>query len=93
MRVGLPKEIKPGEHRVGLPPTAVREYVGHGHEVLVEAGAGAGAGYVDEVYRRAGAQIGSRPGTSSSPICISPPIPPRPRACWLRAAPPSPMRR
>jgi alanine dehydrogenase len=57
MRVGLPKEIKPGEHRVGLPPTAVREYVGHGHEVLVEAGAGAGAGYVDEVYRRAGAQI------------------------------------
>jgi alanine dehydrogenase len=57
MRVGLPKEIKPGEHRVGLPPTAVREYVEHGHEVLVEAGAGSGAGYADDAYRRAGAKL------------------------------------
>ena len=44
MRVGVPREIKPDEYRVGLPPTAVREYVAHGHEVLVEAGAGVGAG-------------------------------------------------
>ena len=57
MRVGLPKEIKPGEHRVGLPPTAVREYVERGHEVLVEAGAGIGAGYPDKAYRRAGAKL------------------------------------
>ena len=57
MRVGVPKEIKPGEHRVGLPPTAVREYVAHGHQVLVETTAGQGAGYGDEAYVRAGAVI------------------------------------
>jgi alanine dehydrogenase len=57
MRVGVPREIKPGEHRVGLTPTAVREYVARGHEVLVESGAGVGAGYPDEVFRRAGAKI------------------------------------
>jgi len=57
MRVGVPKEIKPGEHRVGLPPTAVREYVARGHEVLVETTAGQGAGYADEAYVRAGARI------------------------------------
>jgi alanine dehydrogenase len=57
MRVGVPREIKPDEYRVGLTPTAVREYVGHGHEVLVETGAGAGAGYSDGAYKRAGAQI------------------------------------
>jgi alanine dehydrogenase len=57
MRVGVPKEIKPGEHRVGLPPTAVREYVAHGHQVLVETTAGTGAGYSDEAYVRAGATI------------------------------------
>lgn len=57
MRVGVPSEIKPGEHRVGLTPTAVREYVGHGHSVLVQTGAGLGAGYGDEVYVKAGATI------------------------------------
>lgn len=57
MRVGVPREIKPDEYRVGLTPAAVREYVAHGHEVLVEQGAGAGAGYGDEAYVRAGAQI------------------------------------
>src|SRR6476661_7550305 len=57
MRVGVPREIKPDEYRVGLTPTAVREYVGHGHEVFVEAGAGAGAGYSDEAYVRAGATM------------------------------------
>ena len=57
MRVGVPSEIKPGEHRVGLTPTAVREYVGHGHSVLVQSGAGLGAGYADEVYVKAGATI------------------------------------
>jgi alanine dehydrogenase len=57
MRVGVPREIKPDEYRVGLPPTAVREYVAHGHEVVVEAGAGVGAGYSDALYVRAGANI------------------------------------
>ncbi len=57
MRVGVPREIKPDEYRVGLTPTAVREYVSHGHEVVVETGAGIGAGYPDQAYTRAGATI------------------------------------
>jgi alanine dehydrogenase len=57
MRVGVPREIKPDEYRVGLTPTAVREYVSHGHEVIVEQGAGEGAGYGDALYVRAGARI------------------------------------
>ncbi|RAK67548.1 alanine dehydrogenase [Phenylobacterium kunshanense] len=57
MRVGVPREIKPDEYRVGLTPTAVREYVSHGHEVMVQAGAGLGAGYDDTLYVRAGATI------------------------------------
>ncbi|MER9463027.1 alanine dehydrogenase [Mesorhizobium sp. M0387] len=57
MRVGCPKEIKNHEYRVGLTPGSVREYVAHGHEVLVESGAGAGIGADDNAYRAAGATI------------------------------------
>jgi alanine dehydrogenase len=57
MRVGVPKEIKTHEYRVGLTPGAVREYVGAGHSVLVETDAGGGIGAGDEVYRKAGAVV------------------------------------
>ncbi|MFD1326984.1 alanine dehydrogenase [Mycoplana ramosa] len=57
MRVGCPKEIKNHEYRVGLTPGAVREYVAHGHEVMVETKAGAGIGADDDAYRAAGARI------------------------------------
>jgi alanine dehydrogenase len=57
MRVGVPKEIKVQEYRVGLTPGAVREYVTAGHHVTVETGAGSGIGASDEVYQRAGAAI------------------------------------
>ena len=57
MRVGCPKEIKNHEYRVGLTPGAVREYIAHGHEVLVETKAGAGIGADDDAYRAAGAKI------------------------------------
>jgi alanine dehydrogenase len=57
MRIGVPKEIKSQEYRVGLTPGAVREYVAAGHSVLVETQAGAGIGAEDDVYRRAGAEI------------------------------------
>ncbi|MBP6775794.1 MAG: alanine dehydrogenase [Piscinibacter sp.] len=57
MRVGVPKEIKVQEHRVGLTPMAVREYAHAGHEVLVQAGAGAGIGADDAAYVAAGARI------------------------------------
>ncbi|WP_127523572.1 alanine dehydrogenase [Mesorhizobium sp. Z1-4] len=57
MRVGCPKEIKNHEYRVGLTPGSVREYVAHGHSVVIESGAGAGIGADDNAYRAAGAQI------------------------------------
>ena len=57
MKIGCPKEIKPQEFRVGLTPNAAREAVVHGHEVLVETGAGAGAGFPDADYVAAGARI------------------------------------
>jgi alanine dehydrogenase len=57
MRVGVPKEIKTHEYRVGLTPGAVREYVSAGHSVLVESKAGVGIGAGDDVYRKAGAII------------------------------------
>ncbi len=54
MKVGVPKEIKTHEYRVGLTPGAVREYVAAGHGVLIEANAGAGIGATDESYRKGG---------------------------------------
>jgi alanine dehydrogenase len=57
MRVGVPKEIKVHEYRVGLTPGAVREYVAAGHNVVVETNAGGGIGATDEAYRKAGAVI------------------------------------
>ena len=57
MRVGVPKEIKVHEYRVGLTPGAVREYVAAGHDVVVETDAGGGIGATDETYRKAGAVI------------------------------------
>lgn len=57
MLVGVPKEIKTHEYRVGLTPAAVREYVAAGHRVVVETNAGAGIGAPDDVYRKAGAAI------------------------------------
>lgn len=57
MLLGVPKEIKTHEYRVGLTPGSVREYVARGHEVLVETGAGLGIGADDDVYRAAGATI------------------------------------
>jgi alanine dehydrogenase len=57
MRVGVPKEIKVLENRVGLVPGSVRELVTHGHEVVVEHNAGQGIGMDDDAYRRAGAKV------------------------------------
>lgn len=57
MRVGVPKEIKDNEYRVGLVPSTVRELGARGHQVMVEKGAGVGAGIADEKYVSAGAEI------------------------------------
>ncbi len=57
MRIGLPREIKDGENRVGLTPGAVTALVRRGHEVLVETGVGEGSFLSDEEYAEAGATI------------------------------------
>ncbi|HEY0301755.1 MAG TPA: hypothetical protein VGC36_10500, partial [Rhizomicrobium sp.] len=57
MRVGVPKEIKNHEYRVGMTPPAVRELTARGHEVYVETLAGDGIGIDDEMYERVGAKI------------------------------------
>jgi len=57
MLIGVPKEIKTKEFRVGLTPSSVREYVRHGHQVLIETNAGAGIQATDDDYIKAGAKI------------------------------------
>lgn len=57
MLIGIPKEIKNFEYRVGAVPGSVREFVANGHKVMVQKGAGEKIGFHDEVYRAAGAEI------------------------------------
>ncbi|MEE9447228.1 MAG: alanine dehydrogenase, partial [Arenicellales bacterium] len=57
MKVGVPKEIKNHEYRVGMTPTSARELCAHGHSVMVQTQAGSGIGATDEDYRAAGADI------------------------------------
>ena len=57
MKIGVPKEIKAREYRVGLTPSGVRELTSRGHEVVVETKAGDGIGLSDEAYEQAGAVI------------------------------------
>ena len=57
MLVGVPREIKDNEYRVGIVPSTVRELAEAGHQVLIETGAGSGAGLPDDDYKTAGAEI------------------------------------
>ncbi len=57
MRVGVPKEIKTHEYRVGMTPAGVRQLIEAGHQVLVEKGAGRGSGLTDQQYKQAGAEL------------------------------------
>ena len=57
MLVGVPKEVKNHEYRVGLVPSSVRELVHHGHKVVIETEAGGGIGFTDDDYVRAGAEV------------------------------------
>ena len=60
MYIGVPTEIKNHEYRVGLTPDSVRELTAHGHQLLVQSGAGSAIGFSDEHYREAGARLVSR---------------------------------
>ena len=57
MKIGVPKEIKSHEYRVGLTPAGVQELMRHGHQVTIESNAGIGIGFNDDAYRDAGASI------------------------------------
>ncbi|MFH2071836.1 MAG: alanine dehydrogenase, partial [Actinomycetota bacterium] len=57
MIIGVPKEIKPAERRVGMTPSSVRELIAHGHDVVVETNAGGGIGASDDDYLAVGASI------------------------------------
>ncbi len=57
MRIGVPKEIKPQENRIGLTPDSVKTLVSEGHEVLVENNGGFEAGFDNDQYKNAGAKI------------------------------------
>ena len=57
MLIGVPKEIKNHEYRVGLTPAAVKEFVSHGHQVMVQTQAGASIGFTNDQYENAGARI------------------------------------
>ena len=70
MRIGVPKEIKNHEYRVGLVPAGVRELVADGHEVIVQSRAGAGIGVDDAAYQ-APAQRSSRLPLKCLPLRIS----------------------
>lgn len=68
MRLGVPREIKVHEYRVGMTPASVRELTHHGHSVLVQSGAGAAIGLSDADYRNAGAEIS---GTAQDIFALS----------------------
>ena len=57
MKIGVPKEIKPQENRIGLTPDSVKSLVSSGHEVLVENNGGHEAGFDNDQYKTAGAKI------------------------------------
>ncbi len=62
MKIGVPKEITPGENRVALVPEVVGKMTGKGHEVIVQRGAGAGALLPDSQFEQAGAKVVDDPG-------------------------------
>lgn len=57
MKIGIPKEIKNNENRVGMTPAGVAEFIRHGHEVMVQHTAGENSGFADEAYEKVGAII------------------------------------
>ena len=79
MRIGVPKEIKTHEYRVGINPTGVKQLVAAKHSVLVQAGAGNSSGFSDETFAAAGAQIVDDParvwGDSDMVIKVKEPLP------------------
>jgi len=70
MRIGIPKETRPGEARVASTPEVVKRLVGKGFELLVESGAGTAAGYPDPEYEGAGARLTDRSGAYDADLVL-----------------------
>lgn len=70
MQVGIPKEIKAQEYRVGCTPAGVAELTGAGHQVYVETGAGTGSGFSDTDYEKAGATLVDKPADLYEAACL-----------------------
>ena len=85
MRVGVPAEVKTGENRVAITPDGVRELVAHGHEVLVERGAGDGSSIADSDFEAAGAGTGSAAEAWGAELVVKVKEPQRDEASRLRA--------
>ena len=87
MRVGIPKEIKVHEYRVGLTPPAVAELTAHGHDVIVETGAGMGIDFEDSDYVEAGARIVASPQDvfGAADMIVKVKEPQLHECAWLRA--------
>ncbi len=92
MKIGCVKEIKNNEFRVGLTPDNVKAYIAHGHEVLIEKGAGLGSGFPDAEYEAAGAKMVEAAPAVSSPTCTSQPTVSRPKHCSAARSRASPTR-
>ncbi len=85
MRIGVPKEIKVHEYRVGLSPASVSELVRAGHQVVVEATAGEGIGFTDQRYERAGATIGGLDEVFGAELIVKVKEPQLAECRWLKA--------
>ncbi|RIL07908.1 MAG: alanine dehydrogenase [Proteobacteria bacterium] len=70
MRIGVPRETKDNEYRVGLTPDGARQLAGRGHDVLIERSAGVGSGFADEQYTQAGARIADVEEVWSAPEIV-----------------------
>lgn len=86
MLIGIPKEIKADEYRVGLVPATIRALAAQGHKILVQTGAGEGAGISDEEYAAAGAKIlpGAEPIFANAELIVKVKEPLGPERRWLR---------
>ncbi|HRP97324.1 MAG TPA: alanine dehydrogenase [Rhodocyclaceae bacterium] len=87
MLIGVPRETKIHEYRVGLTPASVREVVAHGHEVIVERGAGLGIGARDDDYVRAGARLAGDAAAvfAAAELIVKVKEPQPAERAWLRA--------
>lgn len=85
MRIGIPTEIKNNEFRIAVTPAGAAEMVAHGHDVVIQSGAGIGSGFSDDDYVRAGARLGDVDDAWSADLVLKVKEPIAPEYARLRA--------